>query len=146
MDIEFEPELGELIDELFEIAHKERHIHSASKEVIEAINALWEMDESITSMLAKIASRYVISSFLLKSLSLIKRYANDVGFKEWLEEIYLPNCLELLKYDKAKNLEDVSRIANLADASFCLAKEYDRCDIDLVVLDSMFQFRDSLEE
>ena len=147
MNIKFDPDIQSIIDDLLEQAKKERHIHSRSVEVLKDIASLWDLDEIAQYRLAKIASSYIISSFLLKSLARInKRFDKDSqSFKEWIEGTYLARCMDILEYDDAYTLEDVSRIGNLADSCDSIAEEYDKIeDGEIWVFDSIFQFADSL--
>lgn len=59
------------IDLLFEAVEKEKYVHSRSKDTFDALAGLWFLDDTFQRSLARIASGYIVSSFLLKSLGAI---------------------------------------------------------------------------
>ena len=63
-------ELDKLIDDVFEEAARERHVHSHSKETFDNVAGLWYLSPKSAEVIAKVAKTYIVSSFLLEKLGL----------------------------------------------------------------------------
>lgn len=74
-------------------------------------------------------------------LKAVDKLKADGGFVEWLEDLLLGKCAELARVVRFSDLQSVSRLGNLADATSHVAEQYvDRQDGDTWVYDAIFQF------
>lgn len=142
------------IDILFETAEKEKHVHSRSGEVFDAIAGLWLLGDELEAVLARIGRNYIVSSFLLNSLGFIyKRISADHDLPEfhaieltdtaarvsfltdlqkvksdslakWLKDELVETLERALDSYCGENLEAVSRLGNLSDSIQRIAELY----------------------
>jgi len=76
----------------------------------------------------------------------LEKLKSDKKFLDWLQNTLLPRCEELMDYDNARNLEDISKIGNLADSTLYITQRYSANeDGDVWVYDGIFQFSDELK-
>jgi hypothetical protein len=123
--------LDKSIDLLVNSAEKEKHVHSRSKEIFDAVAGLWFLGNDFETALACIGHKYIISSFLLKSLELIyDRIRADYDLPEF-------HAIDLTDSDARKSFQDALQKLN-SDSRFVEWLQNDLFSVCKRLLDSTY--------